>query len=91
MLNIGTDELSKQKQSFNNENQQEKGGGSTTLEHNSLIEANVSNEIPQTAKEYTEGASNCPVRLLVVVKCLHENLLLGYFSYLVCVSEINNL
>ncbi|KAL3355869.1 hypothetical protein AABB24_016832, partial [Solanum stoloniferum] len=28
--------------------------------HNSLIEANVSNEIPETAKENTEGASNCP-------------------------------
>ncbi|KAL3325613.1 hypothetical protein AABB24_036710 [Solanum stoloniferum] len=59
-VNIGTDELSQQKQSFSNENQQENGGGSTTLEHNSLIEANVSNEIPETAKENTEGASNCP-------------------------------
>ncbi|KAH0721467.1 hypothetical protein KY284_006497 [Solanum tuberosum] len=59
-VNVGTDELSQQKQSFSNENQQENGGGSTALEHNSLIEANVSNEIPETAKENTEGASNCP-------------------------------
>ncbi|XP_015170128.1 uncharacterized protein [Solanum tuberosum] len=59
-VNVGTDELSQQKQSFSNENQQENGGGSTALEHNSVIEANVSNEIPETAKENTEGASNCP-------------------------------
>ncbi|XP_049401493.1 uncharacterized protein LOC125865333 [Solanum stenotomum] len=59
-VNVGTDELSQQKQSFSNENQQENSGGSTALEHNSLIEANVSNEIPETAKENTEGASNCP-------------------------------
>jgi len=31
-VNIGTDELSQQKQSFSNENQQENGGGSTALE-----------------------------------------------------------
>ncbi|XP_015170125.1 uncharacterized protein [Solanum tuberosum] len=59
-VNVGTDELSQQKQSFSNENQQENGGGSTALEHNSVIEANVSNEIPETAKENTKGASNCP-------------------------------
>uniref|UniRef100_A0A0V0I8B7 Putative ovule protein n=1 Tax=Solanum chacoense TaxID=4108 RepID=A0A0V0I8B7_SOLCH len=33
-VNIGTDELSQQKQSFSNENQQENGGGSTALEGN---------------------------------------------------------
>ncbi|XP_055808768.1 uncharacterized protein LOC129877308 isoform X2 [Solanum dulcamara] len=58
-VNIGTDELSQQKQSFSNENQQENGGGSTALEHNYLIEASVSNGIPETSKENTEGASNC--------------------------------
>ncbi|MCD7448898.1 hypothetical protein HAX54_046992, partial [Datura stramonium] len=56
-VNIGSDELSQQKQSFSNENQQENGGGSTVLENNSLNEASVSNGISQTAKENTEGAS----------------------------------
>ncbi|WMV48922.1 hypothetical protein MTR67_042307 [Solanum verrucosum] len=51
-VNVGTDELSQQKQSFSNENQQENGGCSTALER------------------------------------FHENLLLGYLPYLVCVSEI---
>ncbi|XP_060200834.1 uncharacterized protein LOC132629101 isoform X4 [Lycium barbarum] len=61
-VNIGSDELSQQKQSFSNENQQENGGGSTALEHNSAIEASVSNAIPETAKENTKNASNCPGR-----------------------------
>ncbi|XP_059292720.1 uncharacterized protein LOC132046176 isoform X2 [Lycium ferocissimum] len=61
-VNIGSVELSQQKQSFSNENQQENGGGSTALEHNSTIEASVSNAIPETAKENTKNASNCPGR-----------------------------
>ncbi|XP_004248238.1 uncharacterized protein [Solanum lycopersicum] len=58
-VNIGSDELSQQKQSFSNENQQENGGGSRKLENNSLIEANISKVIPETTKENTEGVSNC--------------------------------
>ncbi|KAJ8534511.1 hypothetical protein K7X08_016239 [Anisodus acutangulus] len=57
---IGNDELSQLKQSFSNENQQENGGGSTVLEQNSPIEASVNNCKLETAKENTEGASNCP-------------------------------
>lgn len=59
-LNISNAELSEQTQSFSNENQQENGGGSTALEKNSPVEASVSNVIPETAKENTEDASNCP-------------------------------
>lgn len=59
-VNIVIDELSQEKQSFSNENQQENDGGSIALEHNSLIEASVNNGSPETAKEETEGASNCP-------------------------------
>ncbi|KAF3635526.1 putative peptide-N4-(N-acetyl-beta-glucosaminyl)asparagine amidase A-like [Capsicum annuum] len=58
-VNIGSDELSQQKQSFSNESQQENGGGSMAPEHKSPVEASVSNGIPETAKENTEGASNC--------------------------------
>ncbi|KAG5579050.1 hypothetical protein H5410_049677 [Solanum commersonii] len=68
-VNIGSSELSQQNRSSSNENQPENGGFSTTLEHKSTSEANanedVSNDIPETAKENAEGASNCLVRLLV--------------------------
>ncbi|KAJ8556080.1 hypothetical protein K7X08_022838 [Anisodus acutangulus] len=66
-VNIGSNELSQQKEPFGNENQQENGAGSTALEHNSTSEANanrsledVSNDKLETGKENAEGASNCP-------------------------------
>ncbi|XP_015170126.1 uncharacterized protein [Solanum tuberosum] len=53
-VNVGTDELSQQKQSFSNENQQENGGGSTALEEplpDDMIVANEENN--DVSKETT--------------------------------------
>ncbi|XP_019249460.1 PREDICTED: uncharacterized protein LOC109228732 isoform X2 [Nicotiana attenuata] len=65
-VNVGSNELSQQKESFSTENQQEIGGRSTALGHNPPIEASanrsledVSIGIPETAKKNAEGASNC--------------------------------
>nr|XP_016442235.1 PREDICTED: uncharacterized protein LOC107767672 [Nicotiana tabacum] len=89
-VNVGSNELSQQKESLNTENKQENGEGPTALKHNSLNEVNVSNGIPEIAKEIADGASNCLVRLLVwyffIESFFHENILLGCLPYLCCTS-----